>query len=555
MKENVLRMEKGTLIRWCPPMLVVCICFAIGIALQGRLSRYYGWGVFLCASGLLAFMIFRRNPNLMTVFLLCSIILTGAVYTHSVTRWPFSDINHYRPFYVGERLTVDGVVISEIAHRQTLQGNSQRFTLKVQGVQGSDGWTAHSGKILVNVYHDMQIEYGDRLRLLGKLHAPYEFGRSDKFSYRQYLNRRGIRFILSVKKIDSIEILGHGAANPIVDVALHIRHFFQKRLEGYFNSAEAGILVAMLLGDRQDFSPALWGIFQRTGTAHIIAISGLHVGVVAGVLILIIRLIPVAVGIRNIITIISLIFYAVLTGGQPSVIRAVMMACIFIFGLSLERESLGLNALALSAMALFLLDPMVLYDIGFQLSFMCVFFILSVLPITNDWLSDRSAVLGKKKENMLKSRGMVYRKCRVMAEAVRNFLVQSTVVSLSAWLGSAGLIVYYFEIVTPITVFANILVVPLSSAIIALGLGLMVVIPVCPWGAWVFVNCLKLLLNLMVFITAQIDRLPGASFSVKNITFWPIFIYYLVILIGLLLMRLRCSFDRNKEHHLQKMAE
>jgi competence protein ComEC len=522
-------------------MLIVTVCFATGIVLQGWLSRYYGWGVFLCACGLLAVVICRRNQRLVTISLLFSMILAGAVYTHSATRWSLTDINHYRPFYVGERVTVDGVVISDISHRQTLQGQSCQFLLKVQGVRGSDGWVPHSGKILVHLYRNERMMYGDRLRLTGKLHVPYDFSGSAKFSYRRHLNRQGIRFILSVKKTDQVDVLARHAANPLTAGALRVRHFFQQRLEHFFTTGEAGILTAMLLGDRQDFAPSLWGIFQRTGTAHIIAISGLHVGVVAAVLILFVRLVPVSPVVRYVITIVILIFYAVLTGGQPSVVRAVMMVSVFMLGLSLERESQGINALALAALGLFLLNPMTLYNIGFQLSFMCVFFILISLPMTTILLGHPLGAVNEQKERASKRDKpsgcvTVYKKCRMTVKALRNFLIQSALVSLSAWLGSAGLIAYYFEIVTPVSVFANMVVVPLSVAVIALGLGLMMVIPVCPGAAWVFVNCLKLLLNLMVFITAQIDLFPWASLTVKNVTIGQVVGYYLVALTALLLL-------------------
>jgi len=110
----------------------------------------------------------------------------------------------------------------------------------------------------------------------------------------------------------------------------------------------------------------------KTGTAHILAISGMHIGVIAAIFMFTFKMLPMDRRFRLGMTAILLIGYALMTGGRPSVIRATIMAVVLLGGYMFERESDSINLLGLAAFILLLMNPFYLFDVGFQLSFVCV---------------------------------------------------------------------------------------------------------------------------------------------------------------------------------------
>ena len=107
--------------------------------------------------------------------------------------------------------------------------------------------------------------------------------------------------------------------------------------------------------------------------------------------------------------------------------------------------------------------------------------------------------------------------------------MSSLVLSITAWLGVAGLIAYYFDIVTPVTILANLVVVPLSAALVVLGVGLVMVGMVFPLLAQCFATCIKFVLNVMIFGIYLFDQFPFAHFYLKNISYWYVIVYYALI--------------------------
>ena len=97
----------------------------------------------------------------------------------------------------------------------------------------------------------------------------------------------------------------------------------------------------------------------------------------------------------------------------------------------------------------------------------------------------------------------------------------------------AGLIIYYFQIVTPISLLANLIVVPLITAIVALGMGLLFVGTVLPFAIFLFANCIKILLNVMVASTFLFVQIPGAYFEIKNIPIWGVILYYILLFLSM----------------------
>ncbi len=185
---------------------------------------------------------------------------------------------------------------------------------------------------------------------------------------------------------------------------------------------------------------------------------------------------------RYVLTIAFLIFYCLLAGARPSVVRAVLMATVVLFGFLLDKEVNIYNSLGLAALIILAYNPYQLYDIGFQLSFVSVLSIVYLSP---------------KVERLLR---------------IKHVIVKSFSVSLSAWLGTSVIIVYYFKIFTPITILANLVIVPFVSFVIVTGFILLFSIFIFPFVAPFFAYTAGAMVFILVKSAGFLSLIPGAYF-------------------------------------------
>jgi competence protein ComEC len=439
---------------------------------------------------------FHRHKVVFGILILLVFFLLGWLCTHS--RWLFgSDHIYFQKDKTDfSQMTVRGFVDGEVRRSTRLS-----FVLQLREIKIDGHWQRASGKVLVNLFQNLPVRYGDEVVLDGKLHAPFEFSKNRKFSYRKYLGRQGIYFVLSVKKTAPVKILHHGKAHLLLAQLLKWRHCASAVLSKHLHPYEAALMQAMVLGERLNIPDFLKDIFAKTGTAHILAISGLNVGIVVAVLFMVLRTLPGPTVMTYGLTMIFITLYVLLTGASPSVVRAGIMSVVFLTSFLIERETDSINSLAFAAFLLLIIDPQNIFDIGFQLSFISVLGILLFYPL-----------LMKFCDPFLKKHPNI----------VLKFLAESFAVSLAATLGVAGLIAYYFNIVTPVSLLANIVVVPLSTLALILGIGMLV----CGWIAPLFASCIQLVLAIMVWVMAFCQQVPGAYHLFKDVNSWNILSYY-----------------------------
>jgi competence protein ComEC len=193
--------------------------------------------------------------------------------------------------------------------------------------------------------------------------------------------------------------------------------------------------------------------------------------------------------VRIILTVICLLIYCLITGASNPVIRATVMGIVFLLARILKREADIYNCLACAALFILGLNPRQLFDIGFQLSFVSVLAIACLYPKIKSFLR-----LGNFKVKVLR------------------FICEGCLVSLCAWIGTMGIIAYNFRIISPITVLANILIVPLATLITLCGFSLVLCGSFCPFLGGVFSTTTAMLITLLLNINAAVIKIPGAYF-------------------------------------------
>lgn len=492
------------------PFVFIVIFYGAGI-LTGHYT-YASHGYLFPATAfviLLSCVLFKR-PKFSTYCIFLTLFFLGMGSISHARYLARDDITRV-PYYKAQSLKLRGAIYSDIEIHRIGFMDKTSFTLEVLSVETFGKRQKKSGRVLVNIFRkEENLNYGDEIILEGKLHRAYNFASTGHFSYQDYLENHGVRRILSVKKNTPIDILGHERGHYFLSLLLKWRKFFKNILKDHLTKNEAAIMQGFLLGDRSYIPKHIKELFVHTGTAHILAISGMNVGFVAAMMFLFLKMTPLARKMQFILIIVFLVFYAVLTGAMPSVVRATIMAVILLLSYIMDEEADSINTLCCAAFLILIVNPLNLFDVGFQLSFACVMAIFIIYPF------------GMKLLEPFFSR---YRSFGV------RFIFQSSIISLAAWVGVAGLIVYYFEMVTPVTILANLFVVPLSSFIIYLGFGLLAVAGLFPYGAYIFAYLIKLTLNVMVGLVFLFDKLPFAYFYVRDVSMKSVMIYYLAVIL------------------------
>src|SRR5579871_6527402 len=364
------------------PLVALVLAFAAGILLAAFALPLVA-ALLLLWLLLLGLFIATRRRFWAGVVILVAIALLGAARYKVATLVPASDVSHLAPGAV----TVMGVVVSDPKvlddPRSALPGLT-RCVLAVRQVRAYANGRAvqATGSVEIRLplpaNSDPPAEIspatplvGDMLRVHGRLETPSGPRNPGGFDYRATLARQGVYAILTARRAEDWQRLPSGGIGgyPWDRLASRLRQGVLARIARLLPPERAAALSGILLGARENLPPDLQDDFERTGTTHILATAGLHVGMIAGLLVLLLRLLRVPMQPRMALTLLALALYASMAGGRPSVTRAALLAGVFLAGYLLEREPDLLNTLALAALILLFWNPQNLFDAGFQLSF------------------------------------------------------------------------------------------------------------------------------------------------------------------------------------------
>ncbi|MCD6093836.1 MAG: ComEC family competence protein [Candidatus Omnitrophica bacterium] len=375
--------------------------------------------------------------------------------------------------------------------------------------------------------------YGDRLLLKGRLYRPYNFG---EFDYKRYLATRRIYCLFSTRGKD-VQLLSR-EGNLLFSTLFYLRRLLaniidknlsrisflegailKKEVARDSSSPEASLLKAILLGERFNISPQLKRLFINTGTIHILSISGLHIGIIATIFLLFFKFLRLPYRVYYLLTIVFIVLYAILSGARVPVVRATILTVIILAARLLNRPSSIYNSLGFAAFLILVAQPLYLFDPGFQLSFLCVFFVIYLTPKIERILYSKEANLS---EVSLRTRRF---------RRVKRFIITSFSASLAVWLGIFPLISYYFKNFVPITVLANLVIVPLLFLIVADGF-LLILSAAIPILSAIFAVIEGFLLVFLIKTATFFSRLPFSHFHF-SLTLLGVVTYYF-LLFGLL---------------------
>jgi len=488
------------------PFVGICVFFILGI-LSAKFIHVKFIVLFMLTVlfFVCSFLSLRLNPRF-KFLIFVSFFLLGACFLKNSEILPKNHVEKYIG-YKGRLVAVKGKVETDPVIKDMGHFKKTSFIFDVRQIQYRGVWHITCGKILVNSFQKQEISYGQELILQGKIYKAPKLSISKNFDYREYLKRKQIFGILSVKRNSPFEIISESCANPVKKLSLKIRNKLSGQIDSYLPPVESSLLRAMLLGERQDIPRPINDIFVKTGTIHILAISGLHIGIIAFLILIFLKVMRIPRKPRYIATMLFLIMYVFITGGRVSVIRATIMAIVFLGGFLFEREADILNSLALACLLILGFNPRQLFDVGFQLSFVSVISIVIFSP---------------KMYSLLRN--------FPIKNKVLDFILRSISVSLAVWLGTLGIIAYYFNIVTPVAVIANLFIIPFMVIVFALGLCFIIISLIFPGLGAIFAGSAGASLFILVEFAYLLSRIPKAYIFLSSLPLVAVFIYYILLL-------------------------
>jgi len=420
------------------PLVVVALAFITGIILGRYAVASFELLLALAAISLTVALLFHRpRPSVSQAALIGAIITVGALLYHG-SRLPAEAL-----YQQSQRWDyIQGVVASYPANGV----ERTSFLLQSHGIPGYlKIFYFHPGQA-----KPLQIDYGDELRLYAKIKRPE---RLDGFDYGEYLLQRRIWGTVAVWSRRELKLVAHGRGNPLMGVGYCVREGIFKLADRYIPQS-AGLFKALLFGERGYLEESIEEEFRDAGVAHVLAVSGLHLGIIIGLFWLLFRRLRLSASISYAVLIPVVAFYLLLVGGRVSLVRAAILFGFLALGWALSERGLILRRWAdpyqgLSAAALVILgwNPLALFDVSFQLSFSAT---LGIIAFASRF------------ERFLK---------RIPSRWLRGLIT----VSLAAQLGVIPFIAWWFHRVYLLVIVANLLVIPLVTLVLWGGIAFLLV--------------------------------------------------------------------------------
>jgi competence protein ComEC len=384
--------------------------------------------------------------------------------------------------------------LAEIQRYDLDKPNSKENLVELLAVRDSMAWRPIAGKILVYHKSDRRFQPGDLIWFQKK---PEEISGPtfpDEFDYKGFLAKKGIFYRQFIGN-DFVVIGSSESRNPKFAL-VRLRENLARLIDSKIHHKESKqIALALLIGQKESLDKEIRNAYAETGTMHILAVSGLHVGIIYAVF-----LFPLRAFYRSkknpvsylVFVILTIWVYAAMTGFSPSVVRASVMFSLILAGQMRKRKPSIWNILAFSAMLMLTIDPNLLFDIGFQLSYLAVAGIVGLQPLILRWWLPPNRIV--------------------------EYFWQLVAVSIAAQLVTFPLSLYYFHLFPTYFLLANLIVVPLAFLIMSVGVPLLLV-------GWIpFVgDFLGFLVDWMIFLQNQVNNwilaLPFGTFERLTITF------------------------------------
>ncbi|MCF8362194.1 MAG: ComEC family competence protein [Prolixibacteraceae bacterium] len=488
------------------PILRHTLLFLTGIAISDLLPVGNKLLIIISISFLFLALILKSSKRaswqkIYSIIICFLFISSGAAYTKTYNNTKFNQAIPTSGFYSGR--------INEMS---PASNNREKLIMQLKSATTDTSEVFVNEKIVMYVPDSIletDIIPGDYIGFKGKLHLIESSNNPGDFNYQKYMNHKGIRY---QSYIFNLPYHINSQNISIKTFAVNIR---SKLLDAYreagIDGREFAVLSALTLGEKNFIDNELKQQFSNSGAMHVLAVSGLHVGILFFVFSFLLKPLDRTRKTKNIkvLLLITLLWsYALITGMSPSVLRATTMFSFLVIGQNLNRHTNIYNTLALSAFMLMLINPDIIYEVGFQLSYTAVLSIVFFQPKIANWFSFNNRIA--------------------------NSIWGLFAVSLSAQIGTLPFSLFYFHQFPVYFWVSNFIVIPAATILLYGSILFFIMMPFSVLNNLIGNGLSAVAKTMNIFIT-KIDNLPGAVISDIWITQTTVIICYAIIFVlGLL---------------------
>ena len=401
------------------------------------------------------------------------------------------------------------------------------FYMKIKEIETTAGWTKAAGTVRVYVGEPvLDFKTGDYVQAycwLDRFKTPTNPG---QFDTAGYLARKNVFVAASVKSRDGIEVLRGNSAGILTKIKRKLRQTTTQALVGELSIEQSsrGLLEALLLGYRRDIDSATYRAFYKTGLLHFISLSGMHLGILVGIIWWLCKTAGLMKPARAIICIIVIGIFLLIVPPRAPTLRAAIIGFVFCTSFFFRRRPNALNTLSLAAIILLLIRPTQLFEPGWQLSFASVLGILAFTERIKDFIYEKTNCwfwIDRLEEDSFVIRIIK----KVTAGAVTLFSV-----GLAAWLGGAGILLYHFYTINPLTFIWTVIAFPLVASILALGFLKIILSFLLPTAAMILGIVVTELADLLIWIVKFFACFDISQILIGHVSAVPVILYYGLVL-------------------------
>ena len=528
------------------PLLFVAVGLIAGILIQNKFDLSISiWLILLgfCATTAITFFAVQKQTvplHIIAYAALACFICLGAIRLANYYQPRPNDIRNFiadEP----ELATIRGIIITEpyvndykdwqfARFKFTDPGTS--FYLKVKEAETTDGWAKAAGTVRVQVAEPvLDLRVGDYIQAYCWLDRFKQAANPGQFDSAKYLARKNVFIAATIKSRDGIETLKASPAGTFTRIKSKMRQTATSALiaDLSLQDQSRGLLQALLLGYRGNIDSATYRAFRKTGLLHFISLSGMHLGILMGIIWWLCKVAGLMKPARAVICIIAIGIFLLVVPPRAPTLRAAIIGFVFCASFLFRRRFNSLNTLSLAAIILLLIRPTCLFEAGWQLSFASVLGILIFCERTHFFLYEKIMGLPWRKKTP---------KAKPFFRIVSRpgpYLLRLFSTGFTAWVSGTGVLLYHFYTVNPLTSIWTVIVFPLVALILTIGYLKMILSLLLPTVATVLGPIVNFLCDSMIWIVECIASWHIGSWDISQILIGhvsPVLIifYYAVIL-------------------------
>ena len=520
------------------PLAPLAVALIVGICLQQQLSLpvIYPLAILsICFSAAIMSPLFKKRQHRLYILAMAATIsfaCVGAIRLTNFYRPAADDISN---FVTAPRTlaTIRGKVVTQLRTEDkddwafgkfTWAEPATSFYLNVTDIETPTGFEPASGKLRVQITgKPSNIDPGDHVQLycwLSTLTGPSNPG---QFDFAKYLQRRNVHLTASISSGKGVKLI---AKQPDITFAA-----LRRKLKSIASTAllddrtgddSTAITAALILGDRSSIAPKVTDAFRKTGLAHFISLSGMHLGMLACAIWWLSTRAGLGKRARAVLCMVLIASYLLVVPARAPTLRAGFICFTFCFAVIAQRKTHPVNSLSLAAIILLLIQPPDLFLAGWQLSFTTVLAIMLLQFPIETYLLNHTVHKLKIFDESTASDSM-------WTSALRYIccnIVALISVGMAAWIGVSGILLYHFGTVTPLCSLWTVLVFPLVMVILAAGFAKMLLAAVLPTLAVMLGTLVSALANTLIAIVKAIAVIDITTMSFGTVAAWPVIMFY-----------------------------